>query len=464
MKKLFTVIVRQYNRTLQNQKKKCMSTTAYVPPYSVDVKPDEQPVHKFSGRKSRQNRLHVCGFSLTGALGVLELPMPEHVRGKMTRVESQTKPYLLYLEKISYADCGYGFSLFATSRKKGTRVFGCGVNTDSQVGFHKSRIFKPKPGEQSNPSLAYVMTPGPIPLPMKQPGLTKVLEVACGRAHALILTDNEGIFCLGNNSFGQCGRDIIDGEIYINSKRVHIIPHSHFDDRIVKIVCGMDHSLFLSESGEVYSCGWGADGQTGLGTYEKTSTPTKVGGILAGVKIKKVSSFADTTLAVSDEGQVFAWGSTEYRQLASVSDSTQVIEPVLLPFQECGKIIDAACGGSACMILNENGEVFVWGYGILGKGPELESTSWPSQIPMTLFGQTNFNPDIKVTQIACGLSHFAAINSSGELFTWGKNKHGCLGLGNSKDHFFPWKVFVGSEVINVKCGVDHTIIMSKTLV
>lgn len=32
-----------------------------------------------------------------------------------------------------------------------------------------------------------------------------------------------------------------------------------------QVVCGQDHSLFLTDKGEVYSCGWGADGQTGRG-------------------------------------------------------------------------------------------------------------------------------------------------------------------------------------------------------
>lgn len=32
----------------------------------------------------------------------------------------------------------------------------------------------------------------------------------------------------------------------------------------LQVVCGQDHSLFRTELGEVYACGWGADGQTGL--------------------------------------------------------------------------------------------------------------------------------------------------------------------------------------------------------
>ena len=31
----------------------------------------------------------------------------------------------------------------------------------------------------------------------------------------------------------------------------------------LQIACGMDHTLLLSDEGEVFTCGWGADGQTG---------------------------------------------------------------------------------------------------------------------------------------------------------------------------------------------------------
>lgn len=57
----------------------------------------------------------------------------------------------------------------------------------------------------------------------------------------------------------------------------------------------------------------------------------------------------------------------------------------------------------------DKGEVFVWGYGILGKGPNLSESSSPEKIPSTLFGQTDFNPTVAVTRIRCGLNHFAAV-------------------------------------------------------
>lgn len=49
-----------------------------------------------------------------------------------------------------------------------------------------------------------------------------------------------------------------------------------------------------------------------------------VTGDLAGVKVQQVTSYGDCSLAVSADGHLFGWGNSEYLQLASVTESTQV--------------------------------------------------------------------------------------------------------------------------------------------
>ena len=91
--------------------------------------------------------------------------------------------------------------------------------------------------------------------------------------------------------------------------------------------------------------------------------------------------------------------------------------PLVLALLRSG-VGEAGCGGggTGCAVLNREGHVFVWGYGILGKGPNLLETALPEMIPPTLFGLTEFNPGVQVSCIRCGLSHFAALANRGELF------------------------------------------------
>jgi hypothetical protein len=49
----------------------------------------------------------------------------------------------------------------------------------------------------------------------------------------------------------------------------------------------------------------------------------------------------------------------------------------------------------------------------------------------------------------------------GDLFTWGKNRNGCLGLGTYEDQFFPLKVSLAGRVHTAVLGVDHTIVTAK---
>lgn len=78
----------------------------------------------------------------------------------------------------------------------------------------------------------------PINLPLKGSS-SKVIGIAAGRAHLLVLTD-EGLFTLGNNAYGQCGRPVILNENYNKSKVVHHISNIK-GKKIKTVTAGQDH-------------------------------------------------------------------------------------------------------------------------------------------------------------------------------------------------------------------------------
>lgn len=59
--------------------------------------------------------------------------------------------------------------------------------------------------------------------------------------------------------------------------------------------------------------------------------------------------------------------------------------------------------------------------------------------------------------------HMAAITTDGNLYTWGKNKWGQLGLGHTKDQYFPlqvssifknvFKTFSSCNIIIIGCKI-----------
>lgn len=111
--------------------------------------------------------------------------------------------------------------------------------------------------------------------------------------------------------------------------------------------------------------------------------------------------------------------------------------------------------------LLENGEVFVWGFGLLGLGPKVEHCEHPTKIPDVLFGRNDFSPDNRVTAIYAGFSHFGAVTSSQTLYMWGENRSACLGVRHENNQLFPFQVAIGGLVQKIECGVDHTVAYCK---
>lgn len=416
-------------------------------------------VFQFAADKERPvKRLYVWGTTTTGALGIKTYVKPEKGCGHVNPLHICHHPVRLgFLDKNRYAPeqvaCGYGFTLIA-ARKSNREliVLGTGINTESQIGYHES---PPRSGR----ILDYVIQPAPIDLPLTNPKTFSISSMSCGRAHTILAT-NEGIFTLGNNAYGQCGRSIIEDENYSKNPNINTMK---FNEDIKQVVCGQDHTLLLTSKGEVYSCGLGADGQTGLGHYDCESQPTKVEGDIKGENILSISCRSDTVLAVSEKGDVFGWGNSEYNQLTMVTEHTQVNTPKHLPLKIPGKIVKTATSGTVCAALNDAGQVYVWGYGILGKGPNLESAMVPEEIPETLFGKNEFNPESCVVDIAAGQNYLGAITDSDVLYMWGRNESGCLGLGHKKDQYFPFQVNTPIGVKSISCGLDHSAAISQTL-
>lgn len=130
---------------------------------------------------------------------------------------------------------GYGFTAFAIKSKDCFKVFGTGLNTDSQIGYQAPRRLNP---------LEMLLYPAPISLPLQEPETTNVISISAGRAHLVIATDNEGVYTLGNNAYGQCGRKIIDNENYSGSMVINKID-SLDGEKIITVQCGQDHRFVL---------------------------------------------------------------------------------------------------------------------------------------------------------------------------------------------------------------------------
>jgi hypothetical protein len=413
-------------------------------------------------RMRTSTKVYVWGLAETGALG-LAAQLQNHKRPEMKIARYPKRQSFGEYHQIVDACAGYGFTVFAVKPHEDYNnytLYGTGLNSDSQIGYHRLR------GNTHQP-MEILIYPAPIELPKRtHDEIVQVTKVASGRAHTVAIGDNGIVYTLGNNAYGQCGRQIVDDENYFGSQVVTMLESSTFNGEELKdVTCGQDHTIFITKSGKLFSCGWSADGQTGLGHYNNQQEPSLIEGDIKNENIVKVSCAGDCVLALNDKGEVFGWGNSEYNQILLDSNEQQINVPIQLKYlNKLGKIIDVAAGGSFSMILNEEGTVFVWGYGMLGFGPKVDYCKLPTAIPQTIFGRNAFNPNLNVISINCGLYHMAAITSENDLFMWGRNKCGCLGIGHEKDQPYPFKANVAAKVERILCGVDHSVALAKPFI
>jgi RCC1-like G exchanging factor-like protein len=443
--------------------KKCL------PAVEKDFKQPHIPVFKYIGnsnKKKSKDRVYVWGYAGTGALGEKQFIRPEKNIPPVLKVR---KPWRL--KWVDFTDahvtqvaCGNGFSLMVVagdSRFKGDKVYGTGMNTQSQLGIHQVG---------NGDYLKFIIEPNLISLPLYAPQSVSISRVACGRAHSLVLT-SEGVFTFGNNSYGQCGRNIIENEEYFGNLSIIQNISKNIEEEIKDIYCGQDHSVFLTKSGRILTCGWAADGQLGQGISTTHSKPSLVQGDLTfDIKIIKVATKGDFCLALSESGEVFGWGNNEYKQL----QMSGITEPQILfsrhlklPSYVTRPIIDIACSGTHCLVIDKNHRVWTWGFGLLGKGPKTDESVEPIEIPETLFGKYKELPDTlkrKAQAVRCGLNTSAVIMDDGTLYMWGKNNYGQLGTGDTNDVYFPLRVNIPASIRSIDCGADTTFSICKAYV
>lgn len=89
-----------------------------------------------------------------------------------------------------------------------------------------------------------ILKPRPINLPLQNKS-EHVIDISAGRAHLLVLT-NEGLYTLGNNGYGQCGRPIVKNENYKQSTVINYIPNIR-GTKMVAVTAGQDHRYLIKQ-------------------------------------------------------------------------------------------------------------------------------------------------------------------------------------------------------------------------
>ncbi|XP_067298728.1 E3 ISG15--protein ligase HERC5.4 [Pseudorasbora parva] len=122
------------------------------------------------------------------------------------------------------------------------------------------------------------------------------------------------------------------------------------------------------------------------------------------------------------------------------------------------QVIQIACGDQHSMALANDGQLFVWGnnsHGQLGLRKDHPGSLSAERVE-SLCG-------VPLAQISAGGDHSFVLSLSGVVFGWGKNSSGQLGLGDTTDRHVPTVVnsLNRKKTVSISCGGEHTATLSK---
>lgn len=232
--------------------------------------------------------------------------------------------------------------------------------------------------------------------------------------------------------------------------------------RIKSVAAGSRHSLALSEDGRVFAWGWGLLGQLGLGHNKNIHNPVQIPGFSE--PVVSVSAGGMHSACIDELGQCYTWGSAQYGQLGqgemAVEDSIRNA-PGKVTAPDCVDrfvLKRVACGGMHTAAIDDDGAVWCWGRadsGQAGCGQWLFNFFSGLVVPHRVTAVTE-----PATAVACGGFHTVVVTEAGRVFSFGKEDFGMLGTGNGGDGGKPKiiEAIRDKRVVGVACGGWHTLL------
>ena len=177
-----------------------------------------------------------------------------------------------------------------------------------------------------------------------------------------------------------------------------------------------------------------------------------------GVHLTQTSAGMNFTLALGTDGNLYSWGFNNQGQLGNGTTTNSGLGKVIMP-ADGTKFTKICAGFNYSLAIGSDGNLYGWGdnsYGQLGIGNP--STS-PNQQPIKVILPTGIP---KFTQISAGDSHSLALGTDGNLYSWGYNDHAQLGIGasDSDAHAAPSKVNLPTGVpkfTQISAGYKHSL-------
>ncbi len=310
---------------------------------------------------------------------------------------------------------------------------------------------------------------------------SKIINVFCGNGSAHVLNNGSLIYAFGSNIWGFLG---VGQEFCYNS------PNLVGDEPKWKLVKGgLNFTVAIDESGSAWMWGDNSLGVIGDSTYISCSHPKKnllvndVSSVAVGynhwimnssihklwgcgekseilgagngnypnypstinsdIHFIKIASSNTHSLAIHEDGTLWAWGSNFYYQLGNGNNSN-INNPQMVSGDN--NWLEIACGNNFSLAIKNDGTLWSW-----GKGAIADTNQDVKIIPSQINNETDWEKLFVFSDAVI------ALKNDGTMWAWGNNKGSKLAMPLDINPKMPIRIGNNNDWKEVAIGADHSI-------
>eukprot|EP00455_Lapot_gusevi_P028562 TRINITY_DN3051_c0_g2_i4.p1 TRINITY_DN3051_c0_g2~~TRINITY_DN3051_c0_g2_i4.p1 ORF type:complete len:430 (+),score=147.97 TRINITY_DN3051_c0_g2_i4:52-1341(+) len=296
----------------------------------------------------------------------------------------------------------------------------------------------------------------------KKPAVVKTFEgkdvvaVAAGALHNAAVLSNGQLWTWGCNDEKALGREGAEWE-------AHQVTHLLGNKKVIQVACGDSHTVALTDDGSVYTWGTYRDSAGILGFnnkgVDKQVLPALVSA-LQGHRVVQIAGGENHDLALTDAGLVFEWGNTKLGRRMTERHKLNRLVPELVRFPGRRQpfVTKIVALGASSFVLTDTGDVYAWGLNNCGqcgvaKTPKTINLLTPTRIE-SLCGKN-------IVDVAGGIFHSLFLTADGKVLSCGASTYGQLGHGDKVDSHEPKEIAAlqlqGDRVVGIGGGGQHSL-------
>ena len=249
----------------------------------------------------------------------------------------------------------------------------------------------------------------------------RLSQADAGDVHSGAVGSDGNIYTWGDNQKNQLGRTVTSNTPANRPNKVETPAGITF----TQDSAGYGFSVALGSDGNLYS--WGDNGLGQLGRTVTSNTPANRPNKVetpAGITFTSVSAGRSYAVAVSSEGNLYSWGDNSAGRLGRDTTGTSDPKPSKVQTTPAGiNFTSVSAGWGHTAALDSQGNIYTWGDNTHGELGRSTVGSTQGNYP----GKVDTPTGITFTQASAGGSHSVAVSDDGSLYTWGNSDNGRLG-------------------------------------